>query len=72
MRRVGDMVRLGQSSRDYVVGGPPERMPAEGPSKTERLEQRLQQVPSHATLDCFIFIQRFLFLQHELKVLYDL
>ena len=38
------MIRLGASSRDYVVGGPPELMPAEGPSKAQRLERRLLQV----------------------------
>jgi hypothetical protein len=36
--RVGDMVRFGQSSRLYVLQGPAELMPEEGPSAGERRE----------------------------------
>lgn len=39
------MIKLGQSSRDYVVMGPDDRMPVEGASKAQRLEERLLKVP---------------------------
>lgn len=34
--RVGDMMRFGQSSRMFILGGPPEFMPEEGLSREER------------------------------------
>lgn len=38
-RRVGDQLRFGESSRTYVLGGPAELMPDEGPSKEDRMKQ---------------------------------
>ena len=43
--RVGDMIKFGQSTRDWLLCGPAELMPEEGPSKTQRLEARLLKVP---------------------------
>ncbi|PRW44332.1 Kanadaptin isoform B [Chlorella sorokiniana] len=37
--RVGDQLRFGESTRLYVLGGPDELMPQEGPSKEERMKQ---------------------------------
>ena len=36
--RVGDQLRFGESSRTYVLGGPAELMPDEGPSRLDRLK----------------------------------
>lgn len=36
--RVGDVIKFGQSTRLYIVQGPPELMPEEGPSKQQRQE----------------------------------
>lgn len=39
------MIKFGQSTRDWLLCGPAELMPEEGPSKTQRLEARLLKVP---------------------------
>eukprot|EP00951_Prasinocladus_malaysianus_P025437 scaffold223125_cov39-Prasinocladus_malaysianus.AAC.1 len=39
--RVGDMIKFGQSSRLYVLQGPAELMPEEGPSRRERREMAM-------------------------------
>ncbi|GAB4814362.1 hypothetical protein N2152v2_001408 [Parachlorella kessleri] len=41
--RVGDMARFGESSRLYVLGGPAELMPEEGPSREQRRQQTALQ-----------------------------
>ena len=38
------MVKFGQSSRDFLFGGPQELMPEEGLSKAQRHEMRLLKV----------------------------
>lgn len=38
------MIKFGQSTRDWLLGGPQELMPEEGPSKAQRLEARLTKV----------------------------
>lgn len=38
------MIKFGQSTRDWLVGGPAELMPEERPSKAQRLEARLLKV----------------------------
>jgi hypothetical protein len=40
------MLKFGQSTRDWLLGGPAELMPEEGPSKAQRLESRLAKVPA--------------------------
>jgi hypothetical protein len=40
------MIKFGQSTRDWLLCGPAELMPEEGPSKTQRLEARLLKVPA--------------------------
>ena len=35
-RRVGDVVKLGSSSRLFLIGGPPDLMPEEGLSRTQK------------------------------------
>lgn len=41
---VGDQLRFGESSRLYVLGGPKELMPEEGPSKEDRMKQAALKV----------------------------
>jgi hypothetical protein len=48
--RVGDMIKFGQSTRDWLLCSPAELMPEEGPSKTQRLEARLLKVPGSRLL----------------------
>ena len=43
-RRVGDVMRFGESSRLYVLGGPAELMPEEGPSREQRQQAAALEV----------------------------
>ena len=42
--RVGDQLRFGESSRTYILGGPAELMPDEGPSREDRMKQAALKV----------------------------
>lgn len=42
--RVGDQLRFGESSRLYVLGGPEDLMPEEGPSREDRMKQAALKV----------------------------
>lgn len=42
--RVGDQLRFGESSRTYVLCGPADLMPEEGPSREDRMKQAALKV----------------------------
>lgn len=48
---MGDTFKLGQSSRLYILGGPPELMPEEGLSKAQRQQMRALQARTHPVHD---------------------
>jgi hypothetical protein len=41
---VGDQLRFGESSRIYILTGPAELMPEEGPSREDRMKQAALKV----------------------------
>ena len=53
------MIKFGQSTRDWLLCGPAELMPEEGPSKTQRLEARLLKVPPARCSSTWLLLSTF-------------
>jgi hypothetical protein len=49
------MLRFGESSRSYILCGPAELMPEEGPSKEDRMKQAALKVRAGVVTWCVYF-----------------
>eukprot|EP00959_Pyramimonas_sp_CCMP1952_P282844 5912508-Pyramimonas_sp.AAC.1 len=50
---VGDMLKFGQSTRMYILAGPGDLMPAEGPSREERKKVAMAKARAAQAVRCY-------------------